>query len=198
MGGEGTDRATVVVVDDEETLADMYTLWLREDYDVRTVYEGEAVLPAIDETVDVVLLDRRMPGYSGDEVLEMLQRRDVDLSVVVITAVDPDMDILEMPFDDYLCKPVQHDDLIDAIEQQLLAREHRDQLQEYLQLLTKKKLLEAEKTGVELAEREEFGELQSDLDTLEDRLRRTVENFEGVLEAYRSINRGPGRTRSGR
>jgi len=193
MGDGDTDRPTVVVVDDEEKLADMYTLWLRDDYDVRTVYEGEAVLEEIDDTVDVVLLDRRMPGYTGDEVLAMLQRREVDPSVIVITAVDPDMDILEMPFDDYLCKPVQHDDLVDAIEQQLLAREHQSQLQEYLQLLTKKKLLEAEKTGVELQRSEEFQQLQGDLDVLEDRLRRTVEDFDGVLEAYRAINRGPGR-----
>ncbi len=195
MADEDSDRPTVVVVDDEEKLADMYTLWLRGDYAVRTVYEGEAVLEAVDDTVDVILLDRRMPGYSGDEVLEMLQRRDVDPSVIVITAVDPDMDILEMPFDDYLCKPVQHDDLVDAIDQQLLAREHQNQLQEYLQLLTKKKLLETEKSSYELDQSEEFQELQGDLDVLEDRLRRTVEDFDGVLEAYRSINRGPGQPR---
>jgi len=195
MADEDSDRPTVVVVDDEEKLADMYTLWLRGDYSVRTVYEGEAVLDAVDDTVDVILLDRRMPGYSGDEVLEMLQRRDADPSVIVITAVDPDMDILEMPFDDYLCKPVQHDDLVDAIDQQMLAREHQDQLQTYLQLLTKKKLLETEKSSYELEQSEEFQELQSDLDVLEDRLRRTVEDFDGVLEAYRSINRGPGQPR---
>jgi len=195
MADEDSDRPTVVVVDDEEKLADMYTLWLRGDYSVRTVYEGEAVLEAVDDSTDVVLLDRRMPGYSGDEVLEMLQRRDADPSIIVITAVDPDMDILEMPFDDYLCKPVQHDDLVDAIEQQLLAHQHQHQLQEYLQLLTKKKLLETEKSGYELEESEEFQQLQTDLDVLEDRLRRTVEDFEGVLDAYRSINRGPGQSR---
>jgi DNA-binding response OmpR family regulator len=195
MGGDDSEKPTVLVVDDEEKLADMYTLWLRGDYDVRTVYEGEAVLEAIDESVDVVLLDRRMPGYSGDEVLDMIHRRDVDPSVVVITAVDPDMDILEMPFDDYLCKPVQHGDLVEAIEQQLTARDHSGQLGEYLKLTTKKKLLEMEKSQYELEQTDEFTQLVTDIDELEDKLRRTVDDFERVLEAYKSINRSPGRSR---
>jgi DNA-binding response OmpR family regulator len=188
-----TDRATVVVVDDEEKLADMYTLWLRGEYDVRTVYEGESVLETVDDAVDVVLLDRRMPGYSGDDVLEMLRRQDADAAVIVVTAVDPDMDILEMPFDDYLCKPVQHEDLVDAIDQQLLARRHGDDLREYLALLTKRTLLQTEKTDVELERSARFRDLQADLDVLEDRLRNTLEDFDGVLETYRAINRGPGR-----
>jgi len=180
----------VLVVDDEEKLANMFTLWLRGDYDVRTVYEGEAFLAEVDEDVDVVLLDRRMPGYSGDDVLRMLERRDADPAVIVVTAVDPDLDVLEMPFDDYLVKPVQHDELVDAIDLQVRAREHDADLQRFLQLEAKRRVLLAEHRETALSGRAEWEELVDEHDQLKDRLQRTVENFESVLEAYRSSHRG--------
>jgi DNA-binding response OmpR family regulator len=186
----GTQETTVLVVDDEEKLANMFTLWLRGDYEVKTVYEGEAFLAAVDTDVDVVLLDRRMPGYSGDDVLEMLERRDADPAVIVVTAIDPGLDVLEMPFDDYLVKPVQHDELVDAIELQMTAREHGDELQRFLRLEAKRRVLLAEHRRVALEGMPEWEELVDEHDELRDRLERTVDDFEGVLEAYRSSHRG--------
>ncbi len=43
---------------------------------------------------------------SGDEVLDTIAERGIDPAVVMVTAVDPDFDIVEMPFDEYLTKPV--------------------------------------------------------------------------------------------
>ncbi|WP_323674238.1 response regulator [Halorubellus sp. PRR65] len=183
-------ETTVLVVDDEEKLANMFTLWLRGDYDVRTVYEGEAFLAEVDEDVDVVLLDRRMPGYSGDDVLEMLGRRDADPAVIVVTAIDPELDVLEMPFDDYLVKPVQHDELVDAIELQMRAREHDADLQRFLRLDTKRRVLLTEHREMALSGRPEWESLIEEYDELRDRLQRTVDDFESVVEAYRSSHRG--------
>jgi DNA-binding response OmpR family regulator len=184
------DKTTVLVVDDEEKLANMFTLWLRGDYDVRTVYEGEAFLAAVDEEVDVVLLDRRMPGYSGDDVLEMLERRDVDPAVIVVTAVDPELDVLEMPFDDYLVKPVQHADLVNAIELQMRAREYGDDLQRFLRLEAKRRVLLTEYREVSLDGVEEWEDLVAEHDELQDKLRREIDDFEDVLDTFRSSNRG--------
>jgi DNA-binding response OmpR family regulator len=186
----GDEKTTVLVVDDEEKLANMFTLWLRGDYDVRTVYEGEAFLAEVDEDVDVVLLDRRMPGYSGDDVLEMLERREYDPVVIVVTAIDPDLDVLEMPFDDYLVKPVQHDELVDAIECQMLAQEHGDELQRFLRLEAKRRVLLAEHREVALEGTPEWEELVREHDELKDQLQRRVADFDAVLEAYRSTHRG--------
>ncbi|MFB6105679.1 MAG: response regulator, partial [Halobacteriaceae archaeon] len=69
MSPEGA-RPTVVVVDDEEGIAEAYSYWLSDEYDVRTAQSGAGALETIDEDVDVVLLDRRMPDRSGDEVLD--------------------------------------------------------------------------------------------------------------------------------
>ena len=61
----GTDSSTVLVVDDNRELAEAYAATLREQYDTRTACSGREALDVVDETVDVVLLDRRMPSVSG-------------------------------------------------------------------------------------------------------------------------------------
>ena len=67
--------ADVLVVDDEPDIAESYEMWLQEDHDVEMATSGEAALEALDESVDVLLLDRRMPEMSGDEVLRALADR---------------------------------------------------------------------------------------------------------------------------
>jgi len=109
--------ATVLVVDDEPDIAESYGQWLRDDHDVRVTTSGEDALDRLDGTVDVVLLDRRMPGLSGAEVLEEIADRDVDPGVVLVTAVDPGFEIVELDFDNYLPKPVTPDDIVEAVEE---------------------------------------------------------------------------------
>lgn len=192
---DADEDATVLIVDDEEKLADMYTLWLRNDYEIRTVYAGGDIQSALDESVDVVLLDRRMPGHSGEQVLGAIRRADRDVSVILVTAVTPDFDVLDLPFDDYLGKPVQHDDLITAIELQLTARRSGEDLRTYLRLRAKESILAHEKNRWELEENERFAELQEKLETLDDKLRGEGEDFEEIIGEFEGINRGPGLAR---
>ncbi|WP_435346780.1 response regulator transcription factor [Haloarchaeobius sp. HRN-SO-5] len=194
-GDREGDRPTVLVVDGEEKLADMYTLWLRANYDVRTVYDGEEALGELDG-VDVVLLERHLPDQSGDQVLEAVQRRTADVSVVVVTGVEPSFTILELPFDDYLCKPVRHGDLVDAIEHQLLARDHGDVFRRYTRLTASQQLLEMGHSPDVLDGHGEFRDLQREAEELEARLRHTDDGFEEAAATFRSIDRGPGRSRS--
>jgi CheY-like chemotaxis protein len=63
------DEGTVLVVDDEPQLAELYSMQLAEEYEVRTATGGPEALDLVDEEVDVALLDRRMPRMSGDELL---------------------------------------------------------------------------------------------------------------------------------
>ncbi|MFW5895799.1 MAG: response regulator [archaeon] len=189
------DDATVLVVDDEEKLADMYTLWLRNDYEIRTVYAGADVQSALDESVDVVLLDRRMPGHSGGQVLGAIRRTARDVSVVLVTAVTPDFDVLDLSFDDYLGKPVQHDDLRTAIDLQLAVRQRSDELREYLGLRAKETILAHEKSRRELEANEGFAKLRRNLEALEGTLREDVDDFEAILETFEGIDRGPGLSR---
>jgi len=188
-----SDRATLLVVDDEKEVADVYALKLEREYDVRVAYGGEEALEKTDEDVDVVLLDRRMPDLSGDEVLTELRERGLDCSVIMITAVDPDFDILDMDFDDYLCKPVESDDLVNAVEQQLSAQEYDSRLAEYYEVTSKLALLEAEKTPQELEDNETVAELRERAEQLESEMDDTLSDFDDFEMAFREIGRRPGR-----
>ena len=119
--GDGADPDTqprILVIDDEERVGQAFALWL-DDYRVETATDGEAGLELMDDGVDVVLLDRHMPGLSGSEVLERIREAGYDCRVAMVTAVDPDFDIVDMPFDDYVPKPVDRETLQEVIERLL-------------------------------------------------------------------------------
>ena len=120
-----TDESrTVLVVDDEPNLADLYAAWLGERYETRVAYGGAEGLDLFGEDVDIALIDRLMPEMSGDEVLEHIRDTGHDCQVAMVTAVEPDFDIIEMGFDDYLVKPILRDELLEAV-QNLLSRAAR-------------------------------------------------------------------------
>ena len=157
------DLPTVLVVDDEEQVADVYALRLGNDYETRVAYSGPEALDVMDEDIDVVLLDRRMPDVSGDSVLETIREEGYNCRVIMLTAIDPGLDIVEMPFDDYLCKPVEKETLVAAIERQLDARRRDEQLSEYLRIRSKLTLLEEELDS----DHDELTTLRARLDQLE-------------------------------
>ncbi|WP_207588720.1 HalX domain-containing protein [Halomontanus rarus] len=152
-----------LIVEDEPDLANLYAAWLQDACTVETAYDGTQALESIDESIDVVLLDRRMPGLSGDTVLDTIRDRDLDCRVAMVTAVEPDFDIIGMGFDDYLVKPVSKDELLSIIDQLMLRSAYDEQLQEFFALASKKALLDAEKTEAERRSSQEYA-------TLEDRL----------------------------
>ncbi|MDS0259710.1 response regulator [Haloarcula sp. S1CR25-12] len=188
---ESTADATVLVVDDESEVADVYALRLRNQYETETAYGGADALDRIDDSVDVVLLDRRMPDIGGDEVLAEIRERDISTRVIMITAVDPDFDIIDMPFDDYLCKPVEKEDLVAAIDQQLAARRYDDRLAEYLEVTSKLALLKGEKTAQTLEGNEGVESLERRADTLQSEMDDALSDFDDIDTAFRDITRKP-------
>jgi DNA-binding response OmpR family regulator len=154
---------TVLIVEDERLLADQYAEILGTDYDVVTAYSGTEALEIADETVDAVFLDRKMPGLSGSEVLERLRDRGYDCPVAMITAVRPDWGIVEMGFDDYLCKPVDIHDLRDATERLEALGAIEQEKREYIRQNIKQASLEGEKDASTLASSEKFEALRADV-----------------------------------
>ena len=184
----GKIEPTVLVVDDERKVADAYTLRLQDRYSVETAYGGEEALELIDSETDVVLLDRRMPGLSGDEVLRTVRDRRVDCRVIILTAVDPGFDILDMPFNDYLCKPVDRENLFDAIDQQLRVIAY-ELLTEYFELASKRAVLRAELPEAKLQDSEQYRTVEDRKQEFERRLRGLVDDYEEIKKAFDSINR---------
>ncbi|RKS84012.1 response regulator receiver domain-containing protein [Haloarcula quadrata] len=173
-------QVTILVVDDEPAVADVYADQLGERYTVETAYSGEAALSKLDSAVDVVLLDRRMPDLSGDEVLSAIRERRYDTRVAMVTAVDPDFDIIEMPFDDYVLKPVSKADLFQTIEQLLLYADYEERLRECYSLTAKYAALESSKPQAVLDESEEFTALRAELEEVRAELDELTDSFDAT------------------
>ena len=165
-----TDPPTVLVVEDEVEVAALYARWLAERYDVRVAHDGDEAVEKFDDSVDVVLLDRRMPGTSGDEVLAEIRDRTQDVRVALVTAVDPDFDVIDMGFDDYVVKPVDDTALYQVVDRLLSVAEYDAELQEYFALVSKRAVLESQKSEDEREANEKFASLQSRIRTVREQL----------------------------
>lgn len=189
MATHDQETPTVLVVDDEQDIADIYTLQLEDEYDVRTVYGGPAAVEAVDETVDVVLLDRRMPELSGNEVLERIREAGYDCRVIMVTAIDPEFDIIEMPFDDYLCKPVDKETLMAAIEQQLTAKEYDETVSDLFRATSKLTVLEQEMSEEELEESAEYQQLKRATAEMRSEAEELMVELDDFEAAFKAIDR---------
>ncbi len=174
----GTAKPTVLIVDDEERVANTYDLRLGTKYDTEVALSGEQAIQAVDEDTDVVLLDRRMPGMTGDDVLEQIRKRGLDCRVVMLTAVDPDFDIAEMDIDDYVVKPVDKDEIQTVVERALTVSEYNEQMQQLSSLKLKRNVLEVELSNDELHDSEQYQKLSTQIEDLESEL----EEMEDTLD----------------
>src|SRR6187431_1414687 len=79
---------TVLIVDDDEGMRDTLTAILKREYRVLRVSSGEAALPVLNrDDVDLMLLDVRLPGISGFEVLRIVRENYGLIEVIMISAV---------------------------------------------------------------------------------------------------------------
>ncbi|GAD51458.1 hoxA-like transcriptional regulator [Halarchaeum acidiphilum MH1-52-1] len=184
-----TDRSTVLVVEDDRDLADLYAAWLDSDHAVRTANSAQEALERFDDDVDVVLLDRRLPESTGDDVLAELRKSGSDVQIAMVSAVDPDFDIIEMGFDAYLVKPVARDELTDLVSRLLARRLYTVEVREFFSLAAKRAALEAQKDADQLADNEEYQRLLADLEALESELDEELGNLddEDVVAVFRSL-----------
>ncbi|RXK51099.1 response regulator transcription factor [Halorientalis pallida] len=189
--GDGTDEdcPRALVVDDEREVADAYALRLRGLCEVETAYGGEEALRAVeDRELDVVLLDRHMPGLSGDEVLDRFDEGDFDGRVIMVTAIDPDFGVLDMPFDDYLCKPVDREDVQAAVTHQCTVLGY-EVLGDYFAVESKRRVIEAELSAEERESHDEFQATKARADRLERRARRLLGDEADALDEFEAIGR---------
>ena len=109
-------NATILVVDDEESLTDLVSSALRfAGFEVRTESNGFDALRTIkSEAPDLIVLDVNMPELDGFEVCRRIRRDGLQTPVIFLTARD-DIDDLRVGFrqggDDYLTKPFSLEEL---------------------------------------------------------------------------------------
>ena len=144
---ETGESPTILVVDDDKDLTDTYAVWLSDVGDVEVAYGGAQARKRIDHDLDLVLLDRRMPGIPGDKVLEDIRDRNVDCQVAMLTAVKPDTDIIDLPFDEYLVKPVTQSGLRETVDDLMLRTKFGPDAQDYFAKESKSEALESRDEG---------------------------------------------------
>lgn len=164
------DDATILVVEDERSLAKLYRVWLSEDHHVETAYTGQEATEKLDDTVDVVILDRRLPDSTGQKVLDVIQDRRLDCMVTIVSAVKPEFDVANFPIDDYLVKPVERRELRATVNELLFRSTVTITRQELLALHSRKIVLESETDRRELERNEEYEELRRKIRLLETEL----------------------------
>jgi len=181
---------SVLMVDDEKRVADAYALRLDDVADVTVAYSGEEALETVDDgsVPDVVLLDRHMPGMSGDEVLSRIRERDIESRIVMVTAVDPGLDVLDMPFDDYLSKPVERADLLAVVDQQCQVLAY-ELLGEYFRLESTRAVV-ASQVPDEDGPDSELADLEAKRSAVEERIQSLLPEAEQMLSSFDGIDRG--------
>lgn len=109
-------RGSVLVVDDDASLAEMLSIVLRQEgFDSRIVGRGDVALDAFrDYRPDLVLLDLMLPGKDGIDVCKEI-RAESGVPIVMLTAKGDTVDVvvgLESGADDYIVKPFKPKELI--------------------------------------------------------------------------------------
>ncbi|PYQ77416.1 MAG: hypothetical protein DMG04_00545, partial [Acidobacteria bacterium] len=106
---------TVLIVDDDEGMRDTLTAILKREYRILRVSSGEGALPILNrEDVDLILLDVRLPGISGFEVLRIVKENYSLIEVIVISAMnDVETAVTAMKFGayHYVTKDFDYDQL---------------------------------------------------------------------------------------
>lgn len=100
----------ILIVEDEEDILELIEFNLaREGYETIGFLNTKRVTEALEEEkVDLILMDRNLPGAEGSEFIASLRAKGVQIPVIFISAKDKDSDIeqgFERGGDDYLTKP---------------------------------------------------------------------------------------------
>ncbi len=118
----------ILVVDDQRTVCYSLERFLQsEDYEVYTVQSGEEALVILDNLrPDLVIMDVRMPGMDGIEVLRKIKDSQPNIQVIMMTAystTEKAIQAIKLGAYDYITKPFDNDELLIRIKEAIKAKE---------------------------------------------------------------------------
>ncbi|HEX9751383.1 MAG TPA: response regulator [candidate division Zixibacteria bacterium] len=135
------DGVRILVIDDELFVRDLlHDFFTKLDYSVTAAPDGDAGLHACrNESFDVALVDLKMPGRGGIEVLSEIVRLDSSLPVVMMTGyptIDSSIEAIRRGAYDYIIKPFKLQDLKELTERAIKERSFARQIDELKTRLT--------------------------------------------------------------
>lgn len=116
--------ARILIVDDDTEICSVLSLLMqREGFKPFTANDGESALKAISSvSPEVMLLDIKMPGMDGIEVMKYLEELAPDLPVIIITAygeIRGAVEAMRAGAHDYLAKPFEHNEVVRVVHRAL-------------------------------------------------------------------------------
>ena len=134
-GSQVSEQANILIVDDDESIADLLSAGLEENegYHCFAVATGEDALDRLcRNNIDVILLDLRLPGISGMDVLSDVRLAYTDTPVIVITGVEhvqTAVEAMKLGAADYITKPFDIRRVENSLQSALKSgTRHRSQL----------------------------------------------------------------------
>ncbi|MBI4669845.1 MAG: response regulator [Elusimicrobia bacterium] len=129
--------AKILVIDDEEIIRErLKSLLTLDEYEVCVAEDGPKGLEVFQsESPQVVLLDIKMPGMDGIEVLQRLKKSAPDTEVIIITGhggIETAIQALREGAFDYVNKPIEYDELVLSLKRALERRQLREQLSQHV------------------------------------------------------------------
>jgi len=114
------DQPTILVVDDEPTVTEVVSIYLkRAGYQVVVAGDGEAALDVLEnQSPDLVVLDLTLPKVDGLEITRWIRARG-DTPIIMLTARREELDRilgLELGADDYVVKPFSPQELVSRVK----------------------------------------------------------------------------------
>jgi DNA-binding response OmpR family regulator len=120
-------KAKILVVDDEPTVRESLDEILRlEGYKVVSVESGDLAIKALQsESFDLILLDLKMPGMNGIDVMRLATKISPDTKIILLTghgSMESAVEALRLSAHDYLIKPVTTQELLSSVRRAIAQR----------------------------------------------------------------------------
>jgi DNA-binding response OmpR family regulator len=130
-------RPSVLIVEDERMVADVISEYFSRSYDVHHFRTGEQVLERYTDDTDLLIVDRKLEGMSGDDVVDRIRKQYGQELILCVSGVEPDDDISDLEVDDYMHKPVEEDEMKTRLELLMSRAELGSAVRKYLSLRSK-------------------------------------------------------------
>lgn len=175
------DKRNILVVDDETGPREALRMILKNKYDIVTADDGDHALRHIDsKDFDVAIVDIKMAGMDGLQLLKKMKEKRPDIEVIIMTAyasVDTAKNALRNGALDYLIKPFDHRDVMEIVEKGVAKRDERLRTQNEIERL-------------HIATAELSMEIENARRSIEDHYASTVKALLATIDAKDQYTRG--------
>ena len=114
----------VLIIDDEEGVRESLTLILSDYYSLIVTEDAEQGIDCIreDPNIGLVLLDIKMPGHNGLEILEKIKSLNPEVPIVIVTgykSVETATEAVRLGASGYIVKPFKAEEILDVVRKKL-------------------------------------------------------------------------------